>query len=180
MLQVENGWIVYNWRQSADTQAYPRFEKVKAEFDRQRLAFEQFLRSNGLEAPNPNLWEVSYVNLVPKGELWTSPNEWSELLPGLLGRARPSGADGLLNGDAHWVFSVGGGKGQLLVQVELGAMSGRVEREVLMLKLIARGQVSSGSYDELESGFQLGHESIVRTFRDLAGKRALKYWGLRE
>jgi uncharacterized protein (TIGR04255 family) len=180
MLQVENGWLVYNWRQRPGAQPYPRFDTIKTEFDRYRDAFEQFSNSNGFGVPKPNLWEVSYVNLVPKGELWNGPDDWPTLLPGLLGHARPSAASGLLSGDARWVFAIGGGKGQLLVQFEHGAMGVAAEQEIVVLRLIARGDVHDGSHDELESGFKLGHESIVTTFRDIAGPRALDYWGLKK
>lgn len=179
MLQVENGWLVYNWRQRPDPAAYPRYDTIKTEFDRYRVAFEQFLTSNGFGAPRSNLWEVSYLNLLPKGELWNSPDEWPTVLPGLFVRSRPSAAEELLTGDARWTFAIGHGKGQLFVHVEHGAMGGAAEGEVLVLRLIARGEVRDGSQDELESGFALGHESIVKTFREIAGPTALEYWGVK-
>ncbi len=180
LLQVENGWFVYNWQQRPDSPPYPRYDDIKRDFDRHRAAFGQFCLDNGFVSPRASLWEVGYINVVPKGDLWTTPNDWPKVLPGLFGQPRAHALDGLVSAEGNWMFSIGQGQGQLQVQVQHGATKGTRAQEMLLLRLIARGEVPTGSIDELEAGYSLGHDAIVATFRDLAGREALEFWGLVE
>lgn len=178
LVQVENGWLVFNWRAGEDSLPYPRYTEVRREFDSWVERLVAFLGDQGLESPRPNLWEVSYVNVIPQDKLWTTVQDWNNVLPGLF--SRPSGVTcgQLQTAGGRWVFQLGS-RGRLQIVVEHGRRESPRVEELLLLKLIARGKVDDGAMDSFQHGLALGHESIVNTFVELASERALKHWGYR-
>ena len=116
------------------------------------------------------------MNLVPKGDLWSTPGDWATVLPGLLGNVESSALDSLIGCEGSWTYSIGRGRGQLQIGVEHGVTGAAAEQEILLLRLVARGDVNDQA--DLEAGYSIGHEAIVKTFRDISGEPALRLWGL--
>jgi uncharacterized protein (TIGR04255 family) len=92
MIQIQNGWFVYNWRCLEKGGAYPRFTNVHDAFCANLALFRDFLKREGLGDIKPNLWEVTYVNHIDAGQAWSSPKDWASVIPGLLPPARAPGA----------------------------------------------------------------------------------------
>lgn len=174
LLQIENGWFTLNWKRSDDASPYPRYGKLKSEFDALWNRFGDFLLAARLDAAIPSLWEVTYVNHIPKGPLWKVPDEWSRVIPGLSGTmpslpgCRPESASGV------WVFELGERAGRLRVWFE-HAKSGQAE-ELLVLKLSGRGPVQGNEPQSLQSGLELGRSAVVRMFTALTSEAAHRHW----
>jgi uncharacterized protein (TIGR04255 family) len=183
MLQIENGWIVFNWSnwsESRTAASYPGFDSIKAERDALLARWQSFLRERELGTLRPNLWEVTYDNVFPRGELWQEIGDWTEILPGLLGRARATHAGELETSAARWGYRIPGNRGRLTVIAEHGRTSGANPVDVLSLKLVTRGPVRDGSMAEAEDGVRLGHEAIVRTFTEITSPKAQAFWRRQE
>lgn len=175
LLQLENGWFTLNWRKGQGSAAYPRYGTLKSEFDALWSQYADFLISAGLESPVPSLWEVTYVNHVPKGALWSTPDQWSRVVPGLsaqvpsISGCRPESANGV------WIFELGEQQGRLRVWIE-HAKGGESE-ELLVLKLSSRGPVQGTDSRSLQNGFELGRSSVVRMFTAVTSEVAHEHWG---
>ncbi len=177
MIQVQDNRFHYNWQKHLNS--YPSFETNRRAFSHYLEIFRRFLRDSGLGTTPDNLWEITYVDHIPKGTLWEQPSDWSAIFPGLLGIMKsPSGgivSEGL---GGEWRFEITPKRGRMRIQVQLAKAHGRDE-ELLVLNITARGSVRE---DEagwgLESGLTIGHDAIVRMFRDIASPEALVYWGI--
>lgn len=175
MLQIENGWLVYNWRRTSEDQEYARYQTVRKEFDGYLERLGAFFSSGGHGTIEPNLWEVAYVNFIPRGTLWERVTDWPRVLPRLLSMDREDEGDSLQTVAGRWVHILAGGRARLHVTVQ----HGRAAEEMLVLKLVARGHTSEPTLAALDDGLNLGHEAIVRRFAAISSADALRYWGIR-
>lgn len=67
LLQFQRDRFIHNWRReepSSDV-PYPRYEKIRDEFQTRYKQFLQFLSEQKLPEPAVNQVEVTYVNLIP-------------------------------------------------------------------------------------------------------------------
>lgn len=174
MIQVQNGRLHLNWLGQSGG-PYPRYRVLRPEFDTLLAMFHRFLDRQGLEKPKPNQWEVTYVNHIPTGSLWTSPAEWTSITH-LLGHARLQHPVGGLDGfSGAWHFEIEPRRGRLHVEFRNGRTHEPSGKDVLMMTLTARGPVTPGvqTYHE---GLNLGREAIVRNFAALTTERAQQAW----
>lgn len=177
VIQVQNTRFIYNWRRRDSL--YPSFEKLYPAFSAQFEGFRGFLRAAGLDDVSPNQWEVTYINHLPKGGLWETPEDWHEVLPGLYPPPGPPDGVRFESGSVEWHFEIAPRRGRLHVSGQHGRLQGN-GGEVLGLQLTARGPVDQDKPDwGLGPGLELGHRASVRTFTGLASEAALKHWGIR-
>lgn len=174
MVQVENGWLIYNWRRRAPGDAYPRFETLLPEFQRVFRALCAFLVSQGFGEPKINLWEVCYVNDIAKGTVWNTPQGWPELFPCLLAAPSLSQVGAPLTASARWRFPIVRAHASLEVVLNHVA-DGDGSTEILRLTQLARG--SAGNLAGLEQGLHDGHRAIVHTFAEITSVAAHRQWG---
>lgn len=179
MLQLENGWLVLNWRRPSDAAQYPSFAQIKPKFDEQRRRLESFLASAGLGIVRPNLWELSYINMIPRGILWNEVHEWPRIFPRLLGGCDVLEGGSLQSVGGKWLLRLPEGRGRLQVILEHGKAWSPKEQEMLVLKLVARGTVRPDAPDSLDQGYDSGHRAIVQTFADLLSDEARRELGYR-
>ena len=178
VIQIQNTRFIYNWRKRATD--YPRFEVTFPEFVSAFGKFQGFIRDAGLGPLSINQWEVSYVNHIPRGDLWESPSDWNRVLPTLFPRGPSSEYVSFESCSGEWHHVIQPKRGRLHVAVQHGKP--RVGNdEVLILQLTARGPVDTEKSGwDLEAGLRLGHEVIVRTFFQLMSLEAQDYWGRRQ
>lgn len=178
MVQLENGWLVYNWRLTEPGQPYPRYSVLKPAFLKELADWIDFAKRRSLGEFRPTLWEVGYVNFVPKGTLWNAIDEWPSIVPGLM-RER-SGLDAPLQTmNGRWAFVVEPGKCRLQVMVEHSRLEIGDGTEAMLLKLIARGPVADQTVAGLTSGLDMGHAHVVTSFDRLISAQAAAHWGKR-
>jgi uncharacterized protein (TIGR04255 family) len=177
VIQIQNNKFYYNWRKRQGI--YPSFAENYPEFRRYLQIFGDFLREAGLEATPHNQWELSYVNQIPRGALWESPSDWPAIFPGLFGPINLPTAHVTFEAvTGMWRFKIPARKGRLYIVAQ--NVKTEDNQEVLQVNLTARGPVVAGD-DEwgLSAGMTVGHEVLVRTFRDISAPTALTHWGLR-
>jgi uncharacterized protein (TIGR04255 family) len=174
MIQVQNGRLHYNWLGHGG-EAYPAFDQVRPEFERVLGMFQQFLAERAIGVLKPNQWEVTYVNHIPRGTVWQEPQDWIGLFPSLTPLPARIPAVRLESFGGEWHYEIEPRQGRLHVNVSHGWRKKPVEQEMIVLTLTARGPLGR---KDLDAGLHLGHETIVRAFRDLTSEKAHKYWGL--
>jgi uncharacterized protein (TIGR04255 family) len=175
IIQLQSDRLVYNWRKRQTD--YPSFKEIYPEFRRYLQVFEKFIRESGLESPLYNQWEITYINVVPRGDIWESSSDWGAVFPGLfvdvdtreLGVTRRPSTSTLK-------FEIVPKRGHLYV----AAQHAKVDdgKEALVVNLTARGPlVADDKGWDLATGMFLGHATLVRTFHQIASPEARAHWG---
>jgi uncharacterized protein (TIGR04255 family) len=179
MIQVQNGRLLYNWLGHGG-EDYPSFEKVEAEFQRTLDVFQQFLATKALGELQPNQWEVTYVNHIPKGTVWNDPSDWVDLFPSLAVLPSKTSSVRLESFGGQWHYEIEPKRGRLHVNLKHGWRKQPSEQEMLVLNLTARGPIQTDEEGgpSLSEGLRIGHETIVRSFTELTSDSAHQYWGL--
>ena len=179
MIQVQNGRLLYNWL-GHDGEGYPSFERVEPDFQRVLGVFRQFLAEQSLGELQPNQWEVTYVNHIPKGTVWNDPREWIDVFPSLAVLPSKARSVRLESFGGQWHYEIEPKRGRLHVNLAHGWRKKPSEQEMLALNLTARGPVRTGDEGgpSLSEGLRIGHETIVRSFTELTSDKAHQYWGL--
>jgi len=180
MIQLQNGRLHYNWLGAGDGE-YPRYNKVKAGFSEELQRLTEFLEQNNIGKFQPNQWEVTYVNHIPKGTVWNAPDEWTFF--------RPIGSvptfDALAEGESftgEWHFVIPEQKGRLHVHWQHAKKNepDQTAEEFVRLTLTARGPLPTESESQgVFDGLDLGHETIVRSFKEFMTDSANEFWGLK-
>ncbi len=172
MIQVQNTRFIYNWLKR--TSEYPSYEKLLPQFQENFDLFKNFVREAELGKLELTQWEVTYVNHIPRGELWESVADWRDILldfyvPGISEKGL------LLDGfGGEWNLIIGKNEGRLHISVQHGkGKKDEEEYEIMVMKVTARGPIKEGTFVE---GLELGHESIVRTFTAVTTPKAHKHW----
>jgi len=175
MVQVQNGWLIANWmkKQGHD---YPGFTGVNKLFKKTSASFATFLDSRELGVLTPNLWEVTYVDHIPKGTVWDSLEDLPRVFPGLFGSGLcPKGSHEAVN--ATWAWRLGPETpGRLRLSVQSARTSTSPAIDVLLVKSIARGPMGYEGCPSLEVCLNLGRSAVVDTFRGLASDEAKSHW----
>jgi len=173
---VQNGRLHYNWIGSRGVE-YARYNTVRAEFLDKVDQFKGFLAKTGVGELRVNQWEVTYVNNLPAGSVWATPDQWNDVfsaqiaLPARLPNSRLESLAGV------WTYEIEPQRGRLHVEIQHGRTSSTsMSQDLLVFRLTARGPVSSGA-KEFVTGLDLGHETIVRSFKALTSDTARKEWG---
>jgi len=180
MIQVQNGSLHFNWLGQKGRQ-YPRYQEVREGFVWSLERLTDFLAQEKLGAFQPNQWEVTYLNHIPKGTVWNTPDDW--------GFFRPLGAvptvEGVVRGESFaggWHFAIPDERGRLHVEWQHAVKSEPEQQEIVVLTLTARGPLQHAEGETLAAvlaGVDLGREVIVRSFEQFMDDRANKHWGLK-
>lgn len=186
MCQVQRNRLVINWRKRSDV--YPRFSATWDRFRSAWEAWQAFIGDLAMAPLKPLLWELTYVNRIPKEDLWDNPGDWPKIFPGLWG-GDFSVVDGAkLRGlQGQWVWESSDPPARLYVEPKPGRSTDQPPQDVLLLSLTARGIVGPLSADaqanessdivHIESGISCGHALIVSTFDRIASGEAKQAWG---
>jgi len=177
MVQAQNGRIVFNWRKLG-TGEYPRWEQTLPRFEHAYQKLKRFVEARKIGSIEPDQWEVTYANHLVQGADWQTPQDWAQLVPGVVGC--PRAVEGLrmesATGGLH--LEIEPRRGRLHVELEHGVRRiGEKNEQILVLQLTARGNVEQGDDASLIAGLNLGRSLIVQTFVQITGEAAHARWG---
>jgi len=179
LIQLQRDRFVFNWHRVGSGDDYPRFQRLREEFDAAFAEWKAFVQNGDLGEINPDVWEVVYVNHIPKGELWQTPNDWPAILPGLVSQQSLEVASTASEGfQGQWVYELTPRRGRLYVEVSPGRTTDKSSDDLLVLRLTARGPVKEAQ--SLDDGLNLGHRVIVQSFKNLTSPGAHQHWRLRD
>lgn len=173
MIQLQNGRLHYNWKRTGD-EAYIRYTAIRPQFDHLVDSVAKFLSAEQLEPMKVNQWEVTYVNHMDKGTVWSTPADWSRVFPKLLGGGERLSAATLENLSGQWRLAIPDKRGRLHMEIRHAKHLEQPNTELLVFKLTARGKAKDR--DELSNGLDVGREVIVKTFAEVTSIDAHKYW----
>lgn len=179
MVQVQNGWFVTNWMKR-EGHAYPRSGPVKEDFLKMYREWAAFLRVQGLSDIKPNQWEVTYIDHIPAGTVWSDSKDWAKVFPGLVGPCQ-FGSGSVVSKKVDTTVNLADNRGVLRLSLENGRMVASPTADVLILRSIALGPVrndagATNSEAAVMAGLDIGHRAVVDTFFEIAGSEAVEYW----
>lgn len=187
MIQLQNGRFHLNWKGAAGPD-YPRYPQIRDEFDEYFNCLSEFLRNEAGNPPVVDLWEVTYLNHLPKLTVWNNPTDWVSLfptlvqpsaIPGPLPLEQPAGFSLETFGGA-WQYEISPRKGKLHIELRHGRHERADAGELLVFTLTARGMLEGGTATEIHRGLDLGRYAIGHAFKTLTSKAAHAYWGLKD
>ncbi len=161
VIQIQNTRFIYNWRKRQS--GYPSYTKCRSEFDQYFAKFRKFVSDAGLGELILNQWELSYIDHVPKGPLWQTAADWHKILPGILGSGKPL-AGTRMEGVGEWHYLLEADRGRLHVSMQHARAESASGPEILLLSWTGRGPILNKTGWDLDAGFRLGHETILRAF----------------
>lgn len=176
MLQLQNGRLVFNWRRLDGENEYPRWTRVEPQFQVALRELKAFAEAEQLGSIESKQWEVTYVNHLVMGREWSTPSEWQEVLPGMIGSTGAVSVGRFESMGCHAHFALPDNAGRLHVEVTHGfAGTDEDADELLIVQLTARGGIDESR--DVSAGLTLGHDAIVRSFSQIAGERVrAKVW----
>lgn len=176
MVQLQNGRIHLNWLGQGGSN-YPRYDSVREEFAASLAHLIKFADDQQIGTILPDQWEVTYVNHIPRGGIWMSPNDWSFFKPI---NSIPT-IDGLIEAESfsgEWHFVIPEDRGRLHVNWQHAIQEDAEDSEYIRLAFTARGPVADDNDTAVLAGIDLGHETIVCAFQRLMSDKANTEWGL--
>ena len=180
ILQIQEDMLGYSWRKLSPTDEYPHFGKIIAGFKKELSEFEEFLSEEDMESVASIQCEVTYVNLILPGEIWSDHSELGKIVPSAGARL----SEGFLPPPEQSRYSTryaildddGLPRGKLYVSLEPGRLVGE-DSPMYMMTLTARGAPEGECRDSVIKTMDIGHEWIVRGFTTLTSREMHKEWG---
>lgn len=176
LLQIQDNRFHHNWRKQNESDIYPRFHEVLSAFLGRWSEFESFLRDEQL--PNPHIiqCEMTYVNHILAGSVWSKESGIEALFPWLGPHIRLKEDMPEIECALH--FPMSQNLGRLHATVKTGRrISDKLP--VAVLDLTVRGALQSGQeHNNLEEWFAAARERIVDAFVKLTGPKAHAAWGI--
>ncbi len=173
LIQIQQDRFVFNWRRIG-SQDYPRYEHVRAEFEKNFGVFLEFLAEEQLGEPKLNQWELTYVNHIHAGIGWHQHGELNSVVPLLVGEMKrkflPEPEDIAL----RVRYPIQGGRSLSRLYVEATPMVTPPSGELAFrLTLTARGKLGDA---DLRSQLDMGREWIVRGFTEVTSEKMHQLW----
>jgi len=170
-LQLQTDRLHANWQRTSDADTYPRFDGV---WERFNAGWTKWKAYCGTSPPLPVQYEITYVNHVQAGDLWSLDKSISVVCPWL--RAPAFGSMPEVEAAFHyWVPEC---RGRLHVITRTARKLPEM-RPVLVLELTLRGaNVKAGSDEDMKAWMDVAHEKIDASFKALTSPEAHQAWRL--
>lgn len=179
LIQIQQDRFGYSWRKLKSDDDYPRYMAIRSSFMKQLASFDKLLAREHLEAMNPTLCEVTYVNHILGSGVCHGHNELYKVIPSVTPRLSdnflPLPED--MQFSARYVISTSKTHplGRLYVNVEPRFLTADMT-PIFLMRLTARGAPEGPSHAAILKTLDLGHEWIVRAFTTLTSPEMHKVW----
>lgn len=168
LIQIQEDRFHQNWRKLEDNDKYPRFVELYPKFTKSWQTFQSFIQELTLGVMEPDQYELTYVNHIPRGQGWDSLSDiekvFSEIQCRTGKRFLPEAED------LAWrkTYKLPEQTGRLHVSFRL-VINKESKEQMMVLNLTARG-----FGDAMDNWFDKAHEWIVRGFADLTSETIQK------
>lgn len=170
LVQVQNDRTYFNWRSRVEQDQYPRYVEIIGSAKEYFETFVAFVRESGLGEIMPTECELTYNNIIPKGQGWENLEDIGSVMPDVSWRGIKDRFLPAPRGMA-WqaTFPLPDNKGRLDVKLRSGQKKSD-SLPALLLELSAHGLGEDKSLVAVWNWFEVAHEWIVRGFADLTAK----------
>lgn len=168
LIQLQNDRFHFNWRQVEGAPVpYPHFDYIRDRYSSAYQAWSEFVRTELGREIAPTVFELSYVNVIPKGTGWNTFAEFSHVIPDLdfMGGERFLPMPDKMAWQA--TFTMPEQQGSLNVRVGPGL---RVTDNTDVLRWELSATADAKNVNDASVWFDLAHRWIVLAFADLASE----------
>jgi uncharacterized protein (TIGR04255 family) len=176
LIQVQRDRFIHNWRQISGKENYPRYPSVRQTLETEWSRFCDFLRTEGLDSPQVNQCEVTYVNHIEYGRGWNGYGELNKAISLWSGAGSSNFLPSPERANMEVHYRLPSDLGRLHVSVE-PVIRARDSKEVLQLTLTARGAPKSSSVTGILDWMDLGRAWVVKGFTDFTTASMHAIWG---
>jgi uncharacterized protein (TIGR04255 family) len=176
LLQLQKDRFLQNWRKIQESDVYPHYDELKPKFCREWQRFCQFLADVGIERPDVNQCEVTYVNHI---DIDLGPKSYGDLRKVISCWSGKCSGNFLSDPEAvtfNSRYLLPEKRGRLHVSMQ-PVIRRRDAKEILRLILTVRGKPNSSELDVIIEWLDLGHEWVVRGFADVTTDEMHRIWG---
>jgi uncharacterized protein (TIGR04255 family) len=165
MIQIQRDRFHYNWQRVSEDDDYPHFTALYELYETKLSDFRRFVAELDLGSITPTSYELTYVNHIPAGNVWTSVEEVGRVFPDLQWRRqRPRLApESIQWRSSFWLPEQ---TGRLHVAIR-SAKRMSDEKNVFVFELTVRSSGDVGAPDQMSDWFRKAHDQIVIAFEDL-------------
>ena len=186
MIQLQPTRFYYNWIKSQEKQTYPRYSQVYKSFAEWLAKFTQFVTANDIGEIDRFEYNMTYVNLIPQGQGWSSLKDIQKVLPDISwkkSRKRKYISEPA-DFNFRYVFPIKEQPGRVTATIQRGIRKAD-QVSVLRFELAAQATIADGLPEYTEKSmaqwFDAAREAIVLGFLDLTDEQVqIKYWGRRD
>ncbi len=171
LLQIQHDRIIHNWRMGDNAVAYPRYEKIKAKFQKECEAFSKWLDDERLGEIRPNQCEVTYTNLIDLQE--------SDRVHADLSKLTPLWTDEVTEKAPAKLEDVTTNSRRVYVQFQPVFRQSDL-RPMIKLEITARGQPDGEETSDAFEFLDVEHAHVVRTFAAVTSEEMHQIWGRRD
>lgn len=187
LVQLQHDRLTLNWRELRTDVPYPRYDELRARYDRLLDLLSACFESLDRQIPPVNLAEATYVNHVDapaEGGVSSAYADLADIINRV--RHRPEGAflpeaeDVQLN--ARWRIA-GEDSQEPVGRLYLSASPGLQAPQnlpIYIVNLVARVLPSTEDRDGAWAALDRAHRYVVLGFKDITTEQAHRLWGLEE
>ena len=182
LLQIQHDRIIHNWRMGDNAVAYPRYEKIKAKFQKECEAFSKWLDDERLGEIRPNQCEVTFTNLIDLQESDRVHADLSKLTPLWTDEVTEKAPAKLedVTTNSRFIFSLNEKPaGRVYVQFQPVFRQSDL-RPMIKLEITARGQPDGEETSDAFEFLDVEHAHVVRTFAAVTSEEMHQIWGRRD
>ena len=179
VVQSQENRFGYSWRKLGPGDEYPRYGKIREDFERELAEFQNFLGEERLAPLSPDQCEVTYVNHILPGEAWAGHSDLGKVIPSAAHRL----AEGFLPSPEEVLYvsryvirdEDAAPLARLYVSIEPRYLPDKTP--MFLMKLTVRGAPRSPDTAGILKTLDMGHEWIVRGFATLTSSEMHCAWG---
>ena len=188
LLQVQSNYFALNWRRQEGGDYYPGFEYLREQFSYYLSLLEEAVTGQGGKLLQVDQVELTYINILRPDGLWGNIRDLREVIdlqvPGMEGfeqvnltYSEPIGAEsGSFYGRLH--TAVATGYQPKVEPAELRTLSTSDLIPVINLSITARSAKIAESVATASQRFDLAHDAVTGSFKNLTTDAARGNWGL--
>ena len=177
LVQIQRNRFLHNWRKRQPDNEYPGYGKVIENFERYLSRFQEFLVEENLGNLVVRQYELTYIDLISKGQGWHNLGDLKKVFPNLVSLTGQS----ILSTDVrdiNWQTLLG--LSNNLGQVKLAIRTAERVSDKQALLHIEFNAHSDGPYEPMRGWFDAAHNEIIKLFSDLVSDEIQdNLWGRR-
>jgi uncharacterized protein (TIGR04255 family) len=178
LIQLQHNHFIHNWRKTAATQGYQHYEVVKPLFQKEWRRFCSFVAANAMRRPEVWQSEVTYVNHIERGQGWETFADLPLVMTSWSGKTATQFLPDPDTVAWNCVYPMPDSAGQLNVNLQR-AIRKTDGKDIIQLTLTAKGKPASAEDGDLFAWLDLGHEWVVRGFKDVTTAKMHQFWGVK-
>ncbi len=177
LVQIQRNRFLHNWRKRQSDDEYPGFGKVIENFERYLSRFQEFLVEENLGNLVVRQYELTYIDLIPKGQGWENHGDLEKVFPNLVSLTGQSiHSIDVRDVNLQIVFALPNDLGQLRLAIRTAE---RISDKQALIHIEFNAH-SNRPHEPLRGWFDAAHNAVIKLFSDLVSNEIQdNLWGRR-